>query len=598
MSMLLLGATGADDSGITPVAAILALAPSEWIDASVGLKQTFGGATATVQDDPVGQPLDQSGNALNYSQATAGNRPTLDLTEGFPAINFASASHQYWSHLTGLSLTDHTIFMVAKPVHNGTHMIFAGDNAGDHYVWFGIHLADTGASTPDYYDGTEKTVSMSVANGSWQIFETNRGGTSWKPLRNGQSLISSPLVASGGTQPLTALGSYNAGTFPFNGKWRHFLVFNRTLTTAERNIVLTALASLCNITGATPAVKVVTGGLKGNYNMNATMLKSSGGSLLLGYRNGPSQIGVGRVYMKRAATVAGLATATPYAVSPDPAAGEDWRIGENAIAQMGDGTILLPLVKSVAADGTPVTCYLTQSTDDGVTWSAPAAITTPAGYDWMYMYGRIFTPNGGTTWYVPAYAQKTSNGRTDAILLTSTTPKIAASWTLKGVIIAGTVGNDANETSVTFKDATNFVAFTRIENLAVGILQVATADSGATWGTPAAIPGSNAVGGISPDLFVTADGDFLLNFASRANNPTGIYTLRSTDQAATFKTPLYPISCIQQIDGANGVGTGYPSMVELSHNVFIIPYYIEPGLTNGVAAEIFITTVSLASLPA
>jgi len=42
-------------------------------------------------EDAIALVLDQSGNGINWSEATAGNRPLLTTDGGFPVLNFASA---------------------------------------------------------------------------------------------------------------------------------------------------------------------------------------------------------------------------------------------------------------------------------------------------------------------------------------------------------------------------------------------------------------------------------------------------------------------------------------------------------------------------
>ena len=61
-----------------------------WYRADLGTYQTVSGSAATADGDPVGEWQDQSGSALHVTQGTAGNRPTLQLSElyGRPVLRF------------------------------------------------------------------------------------------------------------------------------------------------------------------------------------------------------------------------------------------------------------------------------------------------------------------------------------------------------------------------------------------------------------------------------------------------------------------------------------------------------------------------------
>lgn len=366
------------------------------------------------------------------------------------------------------------------------------------------------------------------------------------------------------------------------------------MNTSDRKTVLTALSTLTGILAASPAIEIVTGGAMGNYNQGATQLKSITGDLIVTYRNGPSQIGKGRVYAVRSSN-GGSTWSAPYPVSPvPPDSSHDWRGGENAIAQAAGGTIYQPLTYSLAS-GPSIAVYMTTSTDDGLTFSVPDAVSVPAGYDGLASYGRMFTPDSGTTWYMPCFGIKTSNGKYESLLLTSTTPATGASWTVKSTIAAN-ASHNYNETTIAMKDASNWVAYIRDESGGPDIYQAATSDAGATWGAPSLIT-PLGLGGVSPDIVISGAGDWILTQGKRGTYPSGIWSIVSANQGTTWKTPIYAISCIEAVDGASGTGTGYPSVVELSSNVFGTPFYIEPGLFNSSTANIWWQKFQRASLP-
>lgn len=207
-------------------AAIMALSPSLWLDATRGTFQTVSGAAATANGDPVGQIIDQVTGTAYYSQATAGKRPTLSISGGVTSINFASASSQYWTASSPLSLTDHTVFMVLSSTNNGTNMVVCGKDAPEQFLAL-LHRWDAVSANEQYYTGVGgvPAADSDVPTATWGVLESDRVSNKWSPFWNGQSQNASSKTTDTTTMVLSSVGAYNGGSLPFNGKLQHLIAF-------------------------------------------------------------------------------------------------------------------------------------------------------------------------------------------------------------------------------------------------------------------------------------------------------------------------------------------------------------------------------------
>jgi hypothetical protein len=84
-------------------------------DTNSTLLQTVGGSAATAASDPIGEWEDESGNGNDFTQATAGERPSLQFVNGVPVVRFAGdfleeATKATWTFMSNGS--PYTIFIL------------------------------------------------------------------------------------------------------------------------------------------------------------------------------------------------------------------------------------------------------------------------------------------------------------------------------------------------------------------------------------------------------------------------------------------------------------------------------------------------------
>lgn len=91
------------------------------LESGYGLNQSSGGSAATIAGDPVGEWLDQSGSPRNFTQATGGNKPSLQFVNGAPVVRFSSddflSNAATWTSLN--NGTAYSIFIVFRSTDNG-----------------------------------------------------------------------------------------------------------------------------------------------------------------------------------------------------------------------------------------------------------------------------------------------------------------------------------------------------------------------------------------------------------------------------------------------------------------------------------------------
>jgi hypothetical protein len=214
-----------------------------WLKADAGTFQDSGLTTpASADGNPVGGWVDQSSAGNNATQATAGLRATLKLNiqNSKPVIRFGGTQ---WLGLSGLTLTDHTIFFVIKDTTTGSSQGILGRNADLNSYFL---LAGT-SRQGNYWDGTNNPAIASVfpSPDAFALVESNRTSTTWRVFKNGtqvgtdQTVLSNSLtgtaignangiIMSADVGEIVAYNSYlSAGNFTLvrnylNGRWSLF----------------------------------------------------------------------------------------------------------------------------------------------------------------------------------------------------------------------------------------------------------------------------------------------------------------------------------------------------------------------------------------
>lgn len=212
--------------------------------------QTVGGVSASVDNDPVGVWTDLISGATAV-QSTAGARPLLktNVYNGQPTLRFDGGDDQLI--LPGSSaeqVPNVTVFVVAKATSGGGRMMVAKSHT------------TSGWSAPYhrwgwYDDGSYNTTwsGAGQSGGSWssgdlKIIDCCNGDY----YANGTKVIDrndADLTYPSGTTPILISGN-GVGSERWNGDICAVMIWNRSLTTVERNTVRAALASQYGISVA------------------------------------------------------------------------------------------------------------------------------------------------------------------------------------------------------------------------------------------------------------------------------------------------------------------------------------------------------------
>lgn len=228
-------------------------APASWLKADAGLLQAAGGAVASANNDPVGKWLDQSPNARDAIQATAGKKPLLKtaVQNGLPAVLFDGSDDYLLAgpFASPLSLAGATIYLVAANAAtpgsvavpfdvrrngDGNPILSALYNGSD-APWGRIRndagsLVDTG------------TLSDS---GAWAVIEYRWDGATLSVAKDGGSpqtaSASGTVTVDGFSLGCNGPATGGAAAVPWNGYVGEFLFYPRALSDGERLLVLAYL---------------------------------------------------------------------------------------------------------------------------------------------------------------------------------------------------------------------------------------------------------------------------------------------------------------------------------------------------------------------
>jgi lysophospholipase L1-like esterase len=229
---------GLDSGGGVITFSPLALSPALWLKADADTFQTVDGSAASANDDPVGSVLDQSGNALHFSQATAEKRFVLktNVQNGNPAIRSDGLSDILATPSFVLS-QPLTIYAVVRRLNNSEGRIFDGKGLQGEAV---LRSSDAFAyclnapSTACESDGAVSRfdVFAVVLNGASSLLEC---GTRATVTGNPGALgISAGMVVGGAGQ--------DAG-FYFNGDLAELIAYSGAHSLATRNLFRTYFQS-------------------------------------------------------------------------------------------------------------------------------------------------------------------------------------------------------------------------------------------------------------------------------------------------------------------------------------------------------------------
>lgn len=218
--------------------------------------------TGYSDNDQMGTAKEQSGlygTARDFTQATSGNKPRYrtGILNGKPAYQFDGANY-FFSCNQFLTAGDKEMMMVIKiPSPAGSFLNgwckFDGAGQASHFAFSGTAYSAFGGTNRFSY--SELAADMEA--GMLTQIACAAGSNNWKWYKNGNTLKTTQTQTidwGSGTTPRHLLGasSTNPNGSGQSNYWNAYLlelkIWNRLLTTAERNVELTNFSSLYGLT--------------------------------------------------------------------------------------------------------------------------------------------------------------------------------------------------------------------------------------------------------------------------------------------------------------------------------------------------------------
>lgn len=217
-----------------------------WLRADRGLWQDAARTVPVTADgDPIGAWEDLSGNGNHATQSTAAAKPVwkVNIVNGRPVVRFDGVDDILDSVFTASEPL--TMFGVHQSGDYGTaRTILAGaSGTSNHSVWYAV---------------TTGRITITVGTGVTALSESSASGTGWLISATQFNAASSGLWVNGGSrasgslssQSLTKVrvGAWFDGSSPFLGDITQVIVYNRALSTSERQRVERHLGNYYAIT--------------------------------------------------------------------------------------------------------------------------------------------------------------------------------------------------------------------------------------------------------------------------------------------------------------------------------------------------------------
>ncbi len=258
-----------------------------------------------------------------------------------------------------------------------------------------------------------------------------------------------------------------------------------------------------------------------------------------------------------------------------------------------------------ASIGTDVDILVSRSTDNGANWTAPAALNSNASSDSGADYGQQVTTDAAGNWVAVWYSYESNIGSgigTDWDILVARSTDNGVTWTAPAALNTNAASDSGSDGSaqVTTDRAGNWVAVWNSSEPTIGagigtdrdILVVCSTDNGATWTAPATLNGNaDADSGNDRQPQVTTDGVgnwTAVWFSDEPNIGAGIgadydiLVARSTDNGATW-TPPAALNSYAGSDSATDVDPQV--MTDDAGNWLAVWQSNEPNIGSGISGD-------------
>ena len=224
-----------------------------WLDASDSstlFQNSDGTVPATASSDPVGYWADKSGNGRHAVQATAGSRPTISATAQNGRRVVSNSTDQSFLRFDAPVGTEITLLYAGKPSTRANSYILGGATSDTGI----LSRFSNGGTVRDYEwwngNGSDRVI-IATSQASFSLIGLSHqdAGAILAYVNGAQTNTKGTASATITGTSLKILGAANtAGTAPANNEYGEFLLYNRVLTTAERQRVERYLSARWGIT--------------------------------------------------------------------------------------------------------------------------------------------------------------------------------------------------------------------------------------------------------------------------------------------------------------------------------------------------------------
>lgn len=259
-NVLFTGISAVDGQTLSTLTAVDGQTISAFTPASIsGLDWWLYADTISGSDgDPVSSWTDQSGGGNNYSQSTAGSKPTLQTNEynGHSAVRFATDDK-----MTGaftFPATTNTLVAVATPTSSGTSYLFGCNTSNGNPAFISGFNPGTGVKAFEYFNTNSERATFAASASGLHILIVTRTDDSGNAVGyfDGGSAVFSVAVSTvedWRNHLITELGANASATGDnfFNGDIVELIHYPSIVSKANLNLLGAYLGTRYNITWTT-----------------------------------------------------------------------------------------------------------------------------------------------------------------------------------------------------------------------------------------------------------------------------------------------------------------------------------------------------------